>query len=153
MSSSSSTTRIRGRSFIPASYHPNRAIPAPRGDCAGVARILICEPHDDIGALLELVVRRLGHEPVPCDEAADAVDISAFDAAVIEPGDERGMRLARALRATNVPVLFTSIYPAESDVLALEPAAYLVKPFPLYALERALVTALAPAQQPVAAAI
>jgi hypothetical protein len=52
-----------------------------------------------------------------------------------------------------VPVLFTSIYPAESDVLALEPAAYLVKPFPLYALERALVTALAPAQQPVAAAI
>jgi len=118
-----------------------------------VARILICEPHDDIGALLELVVRRLGHEPVPCDEAAEAVDVSAFDAAVIEPGEERGMRLARALRATNVPVLFTSIYPAESDVLALEPAAYLVKPFPLYALERALVTALAPAQQPVAAAI
>src|SRR6478609_311895 len=114
MSSSSSTTRIRGRSFIPASYHPNRAIPAPRGDCAGVARILICEPHDDIGALLELVVRRLGHEPVPCDEAAEAVDVSAFDAAVIEPGDERGLRLARVLRATNVPVLFTSIYPAES---------------------------------------
>jgi len=50
-------------------------------------------------------------------------------------------------------VLFTSIYPAENEVLALRPAAYLVKPFPLYALERALVTALAPAQQAVAAAI
>jgi DNA-binding response OmpR family regulator len=118
-----------------------------------VARILICEPHDDIGALLELVVRRLGHEPATHDESGDVADLSAFDAAVVEPGDERGLRLARALRAANVPVLFTSIYPAESDVLALAPAAYLVKPFPLYALERALVTALASAQQPVAAAI
>ena len=89
MSSSSSTTRIRGRSFIPASYHPNLAIPAPRGDSADVARVLICEPHDDIGALLELVVRRLGHEPVAYDDGG-AADLSAFDAAVIEPGDERG---------------------------------------------------------------
>ena len=119
-----------------------------------MARVLICEPHGDIGALLELVVRRLGHEPVTYDEEAGAAaDLSAFDAAVIEPGDERGLRLARALRATNVPVLFTSIYPAENDVLALEPVAYLVKPFPLYALERALASALAPVQQPVAAAI
>jgi DNA-binding response OmpR family regulator len=118
-----------------------------------VARVLICEPHDDIGALLELVVRRLGHEPATYDDEGGAADLSGFDAAVIEPGDERGLRLAQALRATNVPVLFTSIYPAENDVLALEPAAYLVKPFPLYALERALVAALALAQQPVAAAI
>jgi DNA-binding response OmpR family regulator len=117
-----------------------------------VARVLICEPHDDISALLELVVRRLGHEPVTHGGAEDS-DLSAFDAAVIEPGDEVGLRLARALRATNVPVLFTSIYPAEDDVLALEPAAYLVKPFPLSALERALATALTPAQLPVAAAI
>ena len=118
-----------------------------------MARILICEPHDDIGALLELVVRRLGHEPATYEEVGGAADLSAFDAAVIEPGEERGLRLARALRSTNVPVLFTSIYPADRDVLALEPAAYLVKPFTLYALERALVTALASAQQPVAAAI
>jgi two-component SAPR family response regulator len=50
----------------------------------------------------------------------------------------------------NVPVLFTSIYPPDAHALELNPAAYLVKPFPLYALERALeaalaVTALAPA--------
>ncbi len=72
-----------------------------------MARVLICEPHDDISALLELVVRRLG------------------------------------LRSRNVPVLFTSIYPPDAAVLDLEPAAYLVKPFPLYALERALEAALA----------
>jgi DNA-binding response OmpR family regulator len=118
-----------------------------------VARVLICEPHDDIGVLLELVVRRLGHHPVVYREDAAADDLSAFDAAVIEPGEERGLRLARALRASNVPVLFTSIYPAETDVLALDPAAYLVKPFPLDALERALAAALAVAPQPVATAI
>jgi CheY-like chemotaxis protein len=108
-----------------------------------VARVLICEPHDDIAALLELVVRRLGHEPTFC--ADESVGYIGVDAAVIEPGEELGMNLARSLRMHGVPVLFTSIYPADSDALALAPAAYLVKPFPLYALERALAGALAEA--------
>jgi len=106
-----------------------------------VARVLICEPHDDISALLELVVRRLGHEPVPfCGAAVDHIGV---DAAVIEPGEADGLRLAQTLRAQNVPVLFTSIYPPNDNLLELRPSAYLVKPFPLYALERALEQALA----------
>jgi DNA-binding response OmpR family regulator len=119
-----------------------------------VARILICEPHDDISALLELVVRRLGHEPVQF--AGGEVDHIGIHAAVVEPGEAAALRVARGLRAQNVPVLFTSIYPPDADVLALEPAAYLVKPFPLYALERALKQALEatqPQAAPVAAAI
>jgi DNA-binding response OmpR family regulator len=112
-------------------------------DPARVARVLICEPHDDICALLELVVRRLGHEPVVCTDAL--VDHIGIDAAVIEPGEEEGLRVARALRSKEIPVLFTSIYPADDATLGLEPSAYLVKPFPLYALERALVEALTPA--------
>jgi DNA-binding response OmpR family regulator len=107
-----------------------------------MARVLICDPHADISALLELVVRRLGHEPVAYAEAE--LDHIGVDAAVIEPGVEAGMRVARRLRAQNVPVLFTSIYPAEAEMLELAPAAYLVKPFPLYALERALCSALEP---------
>jgi hypothetical protein len=39
-------------------------------------------------------------------------------------------------------VLFTSIYAADTLALDLTPAAYLVKPFPLYMLERALGEAL-----------
>ena len=105
-----------------------------------MARVLICEAHDDISALLELVVRRLGHDPVSYT-LGDAV--AHVDAAVIEPGDPEALRLARVLRERDVPVLFTSIYPADDDVLELQPDAYLVKPFPLYALERALLTALA----------
>jgi len=117
-----------------------------------VARVLISEPHDDISALLELVVRRLGHEPVAF--SGGAVEHIGVDAAVIEPGEADGLRLAKSLRAQNVPVLFTSIYPPSDSLLELCPSAYLVKPFPLYALERELeqvLTQLAPA--PAAAAL
>jgi DNA-binding response OmpR family regulator len=106
-----------------------------------MARVLICEPHADISALLELVVRRLGHDSV--SYSGEELDHETIDAAVIEPGAEAGLRLAKALRARNVPVLFTSIYPPERNLLELAPAAYLVKPFPLYALERALGGVLA----------
>jgi DNA-binding response OmpR family regulator len=110
-----------------------------------VAKILICEPHDDISALLELVVRRLGHEPVTYSEGDSVLGIGA---AVIEPGDPNGLRLAQELNEHDVPVLFTSIYPADDGVLDLQPAAYLIKPFPLYALERALCDALVTASSP-----
>jgi DNA-binding response OmpR family regulator len=119
-------------------------------DSWGVARVLICEPHDDISALLELVVRRLGHEPVAF--VGGDVEHIGVDAAVIEPGEASALHVAKSLRARNVPVLFTSIYPADPAVLDLEPAAYLVKPFPLYALERALEAALAVTRAPAAVA-
>jgi hypothetical protein len=50
-------------------------------------------------------------------------------------------------------VLFTSIFPPDADLLALEPTAYLVKPFPLDALERALDSALPVAPTAAAAAV
>jgi DNA-binding response OmpR family regulator len=107
-----------------------------------MARVLICEPHDDIRALLGLVIRRLGHEPVVY--RGEELELISVDVAVIEPGEPVGLELARHLRRRAVPVLFTSIYPADDETLALEPAAYLVKPFPLYALERALKAVLEP---------
>ena len=105
-----------------------------------MARVLICEPHDDIRALLELVVRRLGHEPVA--GSGPALAHAGVDAAVIEPGEPGGLQLARTLRAHGVPVLFTSIYPPSDDLLELSPAADLIKPFPLSTLEGALEQAL-----------
>jgi hypothetical protein len=102
-----------------------------------VARVLIFEPHDDIRALFELVVKRLGHEPVD-----GRVGGSAFDAAVIEPGEPGGMRLAIKMRAQGTPLVLTSIFPADSATRGLEPAAYLVKPFPLYQFEHVLANVL-----------
>ena len=112
-----------------------------------MARILIFEPHADISALLELVVRRLGHEPVVVEDTATVAN--GFDAAVIEPGEGSGLPLAKKLREHETPLIFTSIFPADQKLLALAPVSYLVKPFSLFELETALAQALAVAPQPV----
>jgi DNA-binding response OmpR family regulator len=107
-----------------------------------VAKILIVEPHADIRALLELIVRRLRHEPV-LHRGGDVVP-DGIDAAVVEPGEGEGLPLARSLRAAGIPVLFVSIYPPDAETAEVGPSAYLVKPFPLYELEVALALTLAP---------
>jgi len=105
-----------------------------------VARILVGEPHADVRSLLEVVIARLGHEPLVPD--AGDPEPSDVQAAVVEPGDGIGLELARRLCARQVPLVFTSIYPATPELLELRPAAYLVKPFALCALERAITCAL-----------
>lgn len=69
-------------------------------------------------------------------------DLVGADAAVVEPGEAEGMRLARRLRGAGVPLVLISIFPSDEAVTVLEPRAYLVKPFPLYVLERAISEAL-----------
>ena len=101
-----------------------------------MGRVLISEPHADVAALLEIAVRRLGHEPVAHCGGIPAH--AGLDAAVIEPGDATGRLAAEVLAAHGVPLLFASIYPPSGDLLALEPVAWLVKPFPLATLGRAL---------------
>ena len=107
-----------------------------------MARILICEPHGDIRALLSFVVRRLGHEPVVSD--GSRTQLFAVDAIVLEPGDEEARALAVWVRehTPNTAIVCTSIYPPWEEVEALCPDAYLVKPFPLFQLEDALLSAL-----------
>lgn len=105
-----------------------------------MARILIVEPHADIRSLFEHVVRRAGHEPVVTEE--NGCGPPDVDAAVIEPGDSHGLAVARRLRELGRPVVFASIFPAEQEMLDLEPAAYFVKPFALAELEHALSLAL-----------
>ena len=105
-----------------------------------MARILIVEPHADIRSLFEHVIRRAGHEPVLAE--FNGVGPPDVDAAVIEPGDGQGLAWARRLRQLGRPVVFASIFPAEQEMLDLEPAAYFVKPFALAELEHALDDAL-----------
>ena len=104
-----------------------------------MSRIFVVERHTDIRALLEIVIARLGHEPVLYDPAEEG--IPEVDAAIVDP-DGPGLVIAQRLRARRIPAVFTSIFPPERDTLDLEPVAYLVKPFPLYALERALAAAV-----------
>jgi len=106
-----------------------------------VKRVLVAEPNGDVRSLIEIVVRRLGHEPVVHVDGAE--EPPAVDAAVVEPGVGDGLALARSLFDRRVPTVFTSIFPVEPELLDLDPVAYFVKPFPLYALAGALTAALA----------
>ena len=89
------------------------------------------------------VVSRLGHEPVytscPGDVLPDGVDVI-----LLEPADTRALGAAQVLRLRHerLPIVCASIYPETADARRLAPVAYLVKPFPLAELERALTTAV-----------
>jgi DNA-binding response OmpR family regulator len=107
-----------------------------------VARVLVSEPHEDIRSLLELVVARSGHEAVVHVDGEPLSD-ETLDAAIVEPGAPGGLALVAELAERGVILVFASIYPADDATLSFRPSAYLVKPFPLQRLERALGEALA----------
>jgi CheY-like chemotaxis protein len=109
-----------------------------------VANILIIEPHPEVCDLLLRIVRRLGHEPVVHEPAKQAVQV---DVVLVEPAAEGGLEAAHAVKAgSGAAVVCVSIYPPSQDALSLEPVAYLLKPFSLLELERALLAALAPVE-------
>jgi DNA-binding response OmpR family regulator len=107
-----------------------------------VATILIHEPHPEVRDLLERIVHRLGHD-AQIDRAAVDPDAVHADVLLLEPAGRAALERAQALaEATGAPLVCVSIYPPSDEVLALRPAAYLMKPFSLIELERALLAAL-----------
>jgi len=107
-----------------------------------MARILIVEPHPEVRDLLVRIVERLGHVGVRLEEGELAH--AAADAALLEPSDADGLELGRELRARGMPLVCLSIHPKSAETDALEPAAYLLKPFVLHELEAAIHAALEP---------
>jgi DNA-binding response OmpR family regulator len=107
------------------------------------ARVLIGEPFPEVRHLLERAVDRLGHEPIAHRPGTGGTP-TGVDVLVLEPRLEGGLELARALREQNpnLPVICTCGEPPVADVHELEPVAYLVKPFALADLERALAEAV-----------
>src|ERR1700756_5176377 len=95
-----------------------------------MARVLISEPHPDCRALLELVVRRAGHEPLGHGELVDGEPLELM---ILEPASAGGVALAAAARSRHegLPIICTSIRPPGETTETLRPAAYLVKPFRL----------------------
>ena len=114
-----------------------------------VARILIVDPADEVRELLARSVARLGHDPVVYDAAAER-PLPDVDVAVVEPSAPSSVRLVEALRGRRpcLPVVCVSIKPRSADVAALAPTAYLLKPFHLRDLERALAAAIAQLSSP-----
>jgi len=114
-----------------------------------VARILIAEPYPEVRELLGLIVKRLGHTPV-VRRAGEA--LRDVDLIVAEPAAPGSLELAQALRAAQpgLPIVVVSFLPQPPTWTALEPAAYVLKPFTVVQLEAAVEGAL-PARQSTAA--
>jgi DNA-binding response OmpR family regulator len=106
-----------------------------------MARILIHEPHPDVRVLLEAVVRRAGHEPVGRGELTSD---ETPELMILEPASADGLAAAAKLRRRleDLPIICASIEPPNIATRALEPVAYLLKPFRLGELESAIADAL-----------
>ena len=107
-----------------------------------MARVLVSESDSGVRGLLLAVLRRGGHETVVLRAPGD--DLPPGDLLVAEPAYGPGLAHAEALRSrdASLPIVFVSIRPPEDALLALAPAAYLVKPFSVAALERTVDRAL-----------
>jgi hypothetical protein len=107
---------------------------------SAVARILICEPHHEVRELLSRIVIRLGHDPVLED-----AQLGPVDAILLEPAHAPSVERAAAFKAVDeeTPIVCASIELPNAGTRRLSPVAYLVKPFALPDVERALSLALA----------
>jgi len=116
-----------------------------------MVKILIIEPHPEVRDLLVRIVARLGLEPVTY-RGAGAHDLAEIGVVLVEPAALNGIEVARLARQkAGAATVCVSIYPPSDETRALDPVAYLVKPFSLVELERALLAAL-DSRLPVAAA-
>ena len=108
-----------------------------------MARILIGDPYPEIRDLLVHIVSSMGHEAV-VPEAAGTGGHPDIDVVVLEPGYTSMIALAHEVRSARPQARFVcvSIYPPSPGALALDPVAYLVKPFSIAALQEAIQAAL-----------
>lgn len=108
-----------------------------------MAKIVVSEPQDEVRELLLRVVARLGHEGVTYESERD---LSGAGVLLLEPAAAGGADVASAAHACGAAVVCVSIYPPSDETRALEPVAFLHKPFSLVDLEHAIVEALARAR-------
>jgi len=111
-----------------------------------VATILIVDPDPATRSLLELLCRRLGHEPIGPREWVGGEEP---DLVLLEPASRPGVRLARGVRRRfpQLPILCVSIDGPSDDSRELGVIGHLMKPFRRSQLERALESALIPAAE------
>ena len=127
--------------FTPAAHRTH----ALRVDPLDMARILICEPHQQVRELIERVVTRLGHEPVAV-RGPSPQELSNADVFVLEPAAPIGATLAQAASVIDrsLPLICVSVTvpSAEFAELGVVFAAILVKPFASEQLSAAIEGAL-----------
>jgi len=105
--------------------------------------VLIVDPDPATRSLLELLLTRLGHQPIGPREWAEGAEP---DVLLLEPASKPGLRLARGVRRRFrlMPILCVSIDGPSPESNELEPVAHVMKPFRRSQLEAALELALIP---------
>lgn len=98
-------------------------------------RVLVCEPDPDVRQLLELTVRRLGHEAVSHGDA---------DVVLMEPACPVAQGALRRFANRVPPIVCLSIHPREAGYEPAGTVAYLMKPIKKSGLAAALTGILAP---------
>ena len=108
-----------------------------------MARVLVSESDPSVRSLLETVIARSGHDAVTVSGLREG-ELPEADLLVAEPAYGNGLRHARALRERHesLPIVLVSILPPMRLFLSVAPAAYLMKPFSIAALEQAVADAL-----------
>jgi CheY-like chemotaxis protein len=108
-----------------------------------MARIYILEPEAKVRDLLVRVAERLGYEALEYDVSAPP-EIVEGDVLVVEPSDPPSLAAAVDVheRVPNVEIVCVSVYSSLPEEVALEPRAFVVKPFRLEELEQALREAI-----------
>jgi DNA-binding response OmpR family regulator len=111
-----------------------------------VATVLIVDPDPATRSLLELLLTRLGHQPIGPHEWAEGAEP---DVLLLEPASKPGLRLARGVRRRfkEMPILCVSIDGPSRETRELEPVAHVMKPFRRSQLEAALELALIPSAE------
>lgn len=107
---------------------------------------MIAEPFPDVRELLALIMQRQGHSVL----LQSTADLSAgADLLLAEPATHRALELAHELRAVHpdMPIVVVSFLPQPATWTALEPAAYVLKPFTVGRLEAAVESALVSARR------
>jgi hypothetical protein len=111
------------------------------------ATVLISEADPDVRRLLVVLMRRLGHEPVVYDGAAELDLPPRGDVLLLEPESERCVAAARRARLFHpeLPIVCMGRPPADGEFLDEAPLAVIEKPFTVRGLE-AVVDRFVPAR-------
>jgi AmiR/NasT family two-component response regulator len=104
-----------------------------------MARIYILEPEADVRELFVRVADRLGLEAREY-EPDTPPQLEHDDVLVVEPADPSSLQTAleASQRLPSLRIVCVSVYSSIPETVALKPHAYIVKPFRLEELERAL---------------
>ena len=109
-----------------------------------MSRVLLIEDEEPLRRILARNLARRGHTVTEAASAASAIAVlragGRFDALLLDVNlpDQTGWDVLRAMQGAAMPpvIVVTALRPAQSRLDAFQPAAVLLKPFPIEAMLR-----------------